>query len=215
MDGDIQYGIGIKIAIINFLMVHMMSLSRVQEHLMGLIGRAISEAMMLKYILQMHLALDSWEGKSIEQLLKVPVIHCDETSIRINGKKQWIHVYSYGDISLQFIHSKRGSEAVDDINILPLYGGIIVHDCWAIYFKYGNVKHALCGGHILRELRCIEECDGHGWAMMMKDLLKEAAGVVASRKSRILTSEEYTKFKKRYRNFKICAYRTPCLSRTG
>ena len=194
MDGDTQYGVGIKTAIINYLMVQMMSLGRVQEHLMGLIGRAISEATMLKYVLQMHLSLATWECKSIEQLLKAPVIHCDETSIRINGKKQWLHVYSHGDISLQFIHSRRGSEAVDAINILPRYGGIIVHDCWATYFKYGNVRHALCGGHILRELRYIEECDGHGWAMMMKDLLKEA-----SRKSRVLTSEEYIKLEERYR----------------
>src|SRR3989339_448524 len=166
MDGDTQYGVGIKTAIINYLMVQMMSLGRVQEHLMGLIGRAISEATMLKYVLQMHLSLATWECKSIEQLLKAPVIHCDETSIRINGKKQWLHVYSHGDISLQFIHSRRGSEAVDAINILPRYGGIIVHD---------------------------------GWAMMMKDLLKEAAEIVASRKSRVLTSEEYIKLEERYR----------------
>ncbi|OFZ65432.1 MAG: hypothetical protein A2577_18290 [Bdellovibrionales bacterium RIFOXYD1_FULL_36_51] len=45
------------------------------------------------------------------------------------------NIYTYGDISLQFIHSKRSSEAVDEINTFPRYGGTIVHDCWAMIMK--------------------------------------------------------------------------------
>ena len=50
MDGKIQYGMGIKASIIDFLMVQMVSLERVQEHFKGLIGRFISQAIMLKYM---------------------------------------------------------------------------------------------------------------------------------------------------------------------
>jgi len=202
MDGKLQYGIGIKAAIINYIMVQMFSYERCSEHFKGLIGRFISQATMLKYIMSFYLSLTKWEAEKIKELLKMPVIHVDETSIRINKVNYWIHVYTYGNISLQFIHRQRGIEAVGDIGIIPKYGGIIVHDCWATYFSYKNVGHALCGSHILRELRYIMECDksGASWAMMMKELLKEAGEVVGARpENQILYTKEYEMLEARYR----------------
>ncbi len=202
IDGKLQYGIGIKAAIINYIIVQMFSYERCSEHFKGLIGRFISQATMLKYIMSFYLSLVKWEAEKIKELLKVPVIHVDETSVRINKITYWIHVYTYGNISLQFIHKSRGIEAVDDIGIIPKYGGIIVHDCWATYFSYKNVGHALCGSHILRELRYTMECEDYGasWAMMMKELLKEAGEVVAGRIGiQILYVKEYKILQKKYR----------------
>lgn len=203
MDGEVQYGIGIKSAIINYLMVQMFSYERCAEHFKGLIGRLISQATMLKYVFNFYLSLASWEAEKIKELLKMPVIHVDETSIRINKQKYWIHVYSFGNISLQFIHKARGCEAVNDIGIIPRFKGIIVHDCWATYFSYKNVGHALCGSHILRELRYVMDCDpgNAGWVLMMKELLQEAGEVVASRSNttKVLAGSEYEMLEKKYR----------------
>jgi transposase len=200
MDGKLQYGAGVRSAIINYLMVQMMSLERVEEHFKGLIGKIISQATMLKYVFQFYLSLETWEEEQIEKLIKMPVIHVDETSLRVNKLNHWLHVYTYGDISLQFVHPKRGIDAVDDIGIIPKYGGIIVHDCWATYFAYKNVDHALCGSHILRELKFIEECNYYSWAQMMKELLKEAGEVIANREDKqVLTSKEFKMLQERYR----------------
>lgn len=202
IDGKLQYGIGIKAAIINYIIVQMFSYERCSEHFKGLIGRFISQATMLKYIMSFYLSLAKWEAEKVKELLKMPVIHVDETSVRINKATYWIHVYTYGNISLQFIHRSRGAEAVNDIGIIPKYGGIIVHDCWATYFSYKNVGHALCGSHILRELRYTMESEEYGasWAMMMKELLKEAGEVVAGRTGiQILFSEEYKMLQMKYR----------------
>jgi len=200
MDGELQYGIGVRAAIINYLFVQMMSLERIQEHFKGLIGRFISQATMLKYVFQFYQALEEWENRQLEKLLRKSVIHVDETSIRVNKVNYWIHVYTSEEISLQFVHEKRGAEAVDDINIIPRYGGTIVHDCWATYFSYDGVGHALCGSHLLRELKYIEECDHYGWAMMMKELLKEAAEVISARPEKpMLTKEEYKGLETRYK----------------
>ena len=108
IDGKIQYGNGIKAAIINFLMIQMMSLVRVQEHFKGLTGRFISRSVMLKYIEHFSLSLKEWEDKMVEELLKSPVIYVDETSMRVNKKNHWVHNYSAGDITLQFVHPSRG-----------------------------------------------------------------------------------------------------------
>jgi len=56
LQGPIQYGLGIKAYILNLLITQMVSLNRVQKLLKTLIGRSISEAVMLKYILQLHQA---------------------------------------------------------------------------------------------------------------------------------------------------------------
>lgn len=201
MDGKIQYGDGIKAAIINFLAVQMMSLERVQEHFKGIIGRFISQAVMLKYLAQMSASLKEWEEKQIERLLSSPVMYCDETSMRVDKVNHWVHSYSYGDITLKFIHPKRGIDAIEDINIIPRYGGILMHDCWASYLAYDDNEHALCGGHLLRELKFIEDSTGDKWATKMKKILQDAAETVAKRtKTRVLTTKEYDRLQSRYRN---------------
>jgi hypothetical protein len=43
---------------------------------------------MLKYILQLHQALESWEQAAIETLLAAPVMHVDETSLRLPNTKR-------------------------------------------------------------------------------------------------------------------------------
>ena len=62
-------------------------------------------------------------------------IHVDETSLRVDKKNHWIHVYSSGDITIKFLHQKRGKEAIEFIGVIPLYGGIIIHDCWAFFLS--------------------------------------------------------------------------------
>jgi hypothetical protein len=200
MDGKVQYGNGIKATILNFLMVQMMSFERVQEHINGIIGRFISQAVMLKYVAQLSDGLKEWEEKQIAKLLASPVIHCDETSLRVNKLNHWIHSYSYEDTTLLFVHPKRGTEAINDINIIPQYGGTLVHDCWASYLSYNNTGHALCGGHLLRELKFVEDSVKHPWASKMKKLLQDACHLVNKRsQTKKLTSKEYKKLQSKYR----------------
>jgi transposase len=121
-------------------------------------------------MLALHLALERWERMAIERLLTQPVMHVDETSIRVEKHNHWIHVCSGGDITLKFVHEKLGLEAMAAIGIIPRYGGVIVHDCWASYLSYAHCGHGLCGAHLLRELAFIVEANGYAWAKNMKRL---------------------------------------------
>ncbi|MBF0315759.1 MAG: hypothetical protein HQK52_20225, partial [Oligoflexia bacterium] len=42
-----------------------------------------------------------------------------ETSVKVNKVNYWIHSYSAGDLTLQFVHANRGTEAINDIGIIP------------------------------------------------------------------------------------------------
>lgn len=199
LSGPVQYGLGVKAYVLNLLTTQMVSLNRAQTLLKTLIGRAISEATMLKYVWQLHQALEQWEQAAIESLLAAPVMHVDETSLRLNKKNHWVHVYSAGDITLKRCHPKRGAQAIDDIHIIPRYGGVIVHDCWASYFKYPGCDNALCGSHLLRELEFVIESNGYAWARLMKRLLQHTCATVSARGARALSEREYAALQKRYR----------------
>ena len=200
MPGPLQYGEGIKSYVINLLTSQMVSLKRVQQSIKTLIGQVIAEATLLKYVLQLHHSLECWEKSAIEKILTMPSMHVDETSLRVDRKNYWIHVCSAGEITLKFLHPNRGREAIEAIGVIPRYGGVVIHDCWASYLTYDHCGHGLCGSHLLRELTFIVEANGYAWADNMKRLLRETCVIVAKRDSKNLTPEEYANLQKRYRN---------------
>ncbi len=81
--------------------------------------------------MRLHTALALWENNTTIQLMTSPSTHTDETSLRVDKQNHWIHLYSAGDLTLKFLHRKRGKEAMGDIAIIPNYGGVMTHDCWA------------------------------------------------------------------------------------
>ena len=197
--GPLQYGAGIKAYVLNLVIAQMVSLQRVQQVIQSLIGLMISEATILKYVWQLHQALARWEQSAIEQLLTLPALHVDETSLRVDKHNHWIHVCSGGDITLKFVHEKRGLEAMTAIGIIPRYGGVLIHDCWASYLSYDHCGHGLCGAHLLRELAFIHESNGYAWAKNLRRLLQKTCRLVARRPHKRLTPRDYERLQKHYR----------------
>ena len=200
MHGPLQYGDGLKAFVINLLVCQMVALNRVQKLVKSMIGDVISEATLLKFVLRLYQALETWELDAIEQILKAPAINVDETSLRVDKKNHWLHVYSAGDITLKFLHRKRGKAAIEAIDIIPRYGGKIIHDCWASYLSYLHCGHGLCGSHLLRELTFIFEANGYAWARNMKRLLQETCIKVSKSEEKKLTDKDLVNLQKRYRN---------------
>ena len=200
MHGPLQYGNGLKAYIINLVICQMVALNRVQKMVKSMIAVTLSEATLLKYILRLYEVLADWEVNAIEKLLLMPAINVDETSLRVDKKKQWIHVYSGREITVKLLHPKRGRKAIEDFNIIPRYSGAIIHDCWPAYLSYNNCEHGLCGSHLLRELAFVIESNGYAWAKNMKRLLKDACEIVANRKNKKMSKKQYANLQKRYRN---------------
>ena len=199
MHGPLQYGGGLKAFVINLLVCQRVALNRVQKRVKAMMGVVISEASLLKFVLRLHQALEAWDIQTTEQLLKAPAINVDETSFRVNKKNHWIHVYSSGAITLKFLHRKRGTEAIEAINIIPRYGGTIIHDCWSSYLAYHHCGHGLCGSHLLRELTFIVDTNGTTWARHMKRLLHQTCAKVSKAKEKKLTDKDWANLQKRYR----------------
>ena len=198
--GPLQYGPGLKAYAINLIVCQMVALGRAQKLVNSMMGIVLSEATLLRFVWRLHQALESWEQTATEQLLKAPAIHVDETSLRVDKKNHWIHVYAAGEWTLKRLHRKRGLEAINHINIIPRYGGVIIHDCWASYLSYDHCGHGLCGSHLLRDLTFIVESNGYPWARNMKRLLQETCRKVATAEDKKLNDKAYANLQKRYRN---------------
>jgi transposase len=199
MPGPLQYGNGLKAYLINLMVGQMMPLARTRSLTEALLGERLSESTLLNAIAKLDQALEPWEQQARDYLLQQPAMHVDETGFRVEGKNHWIHVHAAGNVTLKLLHRRRGREAIEDTGILPLYGGAIIHDCWASYFAYEDCTHGLCGSHLLRELTFVVDAHGYSWARNMKRLLKDTAATVAKRQQKCLDANELAKLQKRYR----------------
>ena len=60
-----------------------------------------------------------------QKLHKNPVVHCDETGLRVNGKLHWVHMISTSGLTYYALSEKRGKQAMDEIGFLAFYRGSI------------------------------------------------------------------------------------------
>ena len=144
--------------------------NRCCELLSDVYGCEISPATLIRAENECFEGLEEFENVIKDALLQSPVIHCDETGQKIKGMRNWLHVACTAKMTYYFTHPKRGSEAMDDMGILPNYNGVIVHDFWKAYYKY-LCDHGLCDIHLLRELTNISENYEQEWSVMMAVLL--------------------------------------------
>jgi transposase len=105
------------------------------------------------------------------------LIHVDETSTNVAGKKCWLHVACTDALTAYYRHDSRGRVAVDAFGVLPEFHGTLVHDCLSVYdvSAYPDMAHALCGAHIARELTAAAETHpGAAWPGAALDALHRA-----------------------------------------
>ena len=133
-----------------------------------------------------------------QHIIESSVVNFDETGSKVNGEKRWLHVAGTPNLTYYKIHPKRGSEAMDEMDILPHFDGTAVHDFWRPYFKY-DCKHGLCNAHHLRELIFVYEQQGQVWAKHMIDCLLDIKKAVdeAKRFTDSLPEEQIGEFEER------------------
>lgn len=111
--------------------------------------------------------LDAFLDTVHDQLIASPLVHFDETGARVAGRTRWLHCASSEQLTFYAVHDRRGTEGIDHCGVMPAYRGIAVHDGWPQYRSYGQVTHALCNAHHLRELLSVIETDAQeqSWAV--------------------------------------------------
>ena len=195
--GPVQYGPRIRAMVVYLRDVQMLPFQRLTDFCGDVLGVGICTRSVETARKQVHETLAPFEQTIRAQLRNAAALHADETGLRVNGKLHWFHSLSTESLTLYQAHPKRGGEAIEANGIIPVYQGVLVHDCWSPYFHYGGA-HALCGAHLLRELTGICENEGHRWAQELSCLLEMISQTSAASDASSLTPELAEWFEQTY-----------------
>ncbi len=168
----IQYGPSIKAALVYLTQYQHLPMKRCTQVMQDLFGVVMSPASVHAAIADMHTAVSPIVEVLKESMLHAPVLHLDETGMRVGKKLNWMHSVSTVDAVVYEVHARRGYEAMVTCNLLPQYKGIAVHDGWSSYYRF-DTTHALCNAHHLRELEFVFDSTKQQWAHDMMHLLVE------------------------------------------
>ena len=197
VDANLQYGNNVKAHTVYLSQYQLLPFERIREYLTDQIKLPISTGSIVKFNQEAYEKLKGFDNKVQEKLIQSEIVHADETSININGKKQWLHSNSNPQWTYLYPHQKRGKEAMDEMGVLPGYKGVLVHDHWKPYYRYQDITHSLCNAHHLRELEGVWEQDKKKWAKDMQELLL-AIKKDLEEKGGVFTKKQETKWRKKY-----------------
>ena len=170
---------------------------RIREMSEEMFGYAVSEATLQSAREELYQKLEPFEQQLVKILPLEPVLHADETSVRINQVNYWLHVLCTPRLTFLAIHSGRGKEALEAIGIIPRFTGWLMHDFLALYLSYDQCQHTFCKSHLCRELVFIFEQHHQPWADDLRKLFLEMLQFVQDLKARNTAADE-----KEYRRWK-------------
>jgi transposase len=192
----VQYGNSVKAHAVYFSQYQLIPYNRVEEHFKDWLNLSISTGSIYNFNLDVYNRLELFEQILKKQLLSEKFLHVDETGINIGGKRKWLHCVSNLLWTYYYPHERRGTEAMDEMGVLPTFKGLLCHDHWKPYYKY-SCTHCLCNAHHLRELQRAFEIDSYKWAKNMMSLLLEASHATIDAGGQ-LAAKDSKKYRNRY-----------------
>jgi len=193
----VQYGPNLKANAVYMSQYQLIPYDRVRDHFQDQMHIPVSAGSVFNFNKEAYAGLDAFGQWAKTQLAQSDLMHADETGINIGGKRHWLHCASSTSLTWFHPHAKRGTEAMDEIGILPFFKGVLCHDHWKPYYQYG-CTHALCNAHHLRELERAWEQDHQQWAKEMQTLLINLAKAVEDAGG-CLPPDEAKRWRRRYR----------------
>jgi transposase len=167
----VQYGPGVRALVTMLSVDHKMPLEPISQLFEDLFGYDLNSGTVLEALERGHEPAAPLEEATKTRLLEEEVVHFDETGIRVAGKLYWLHTAATSSDTPWFVHEKRGEEALRSApSVSKDFKGTAMHDCGASYFKFTDARHVLCGAHLLRELKGLQE-SGSLWAEEMHEFL--------------------------------------------
>ena len=192
-----QYSVDLKAHAVYMSQYQLIPYGRTAQQINDASEISVSTGSIYNFNCEAYNMLADFQKWLISTQTEASILHADETGANINGKNHWLHSLSNKVSTYFHIDEKRGSTAMDTMNVLPNFQGTLCHDHWKPYYKYQCV-HALCNAHHLRELKRAYEQDNQQWAKSLELLLLEMNAAVNASSTGMLTEDEIKDYEKRY-----------------
>lgn len=169
------FGPGIVSLVVYLHACQMISFSRLVEMLKGLFGLTLSEGAIANMLARAAGPFAA-EARRIEKAVRSsPVIHCDETSARVEGVTCWQWVFGTATAIFHRIAASRGAAVVTTF----LEGS--VPEVWVsdrLGSQMGHAKaHQVCLAHLLRDAQYAIDAGDTVFAPGFRHLLKRACAI--------------------------------------
>lgn len=196
----IQYGQSIKAHAVYLSQFQLIPYERVADYFINEASIPISVGSLFNFNQEAYDLLEGFDAIAKQNLIQASLVHADETGINVNGQRIWLHNASNERWTYFYPHQKRGSEAMDEIGILPHFRGRLIHDHWKPYYIYQDCEHGLCNAHHIRELEwVIEHHPQYTWAKSLQDLLLEINEAVNKTEQNCLDEVTANRYRMHYR----------------
>jgi transposase len=199
----VQYGTTVKAHAVYMSQFQLIPYDRMTEYFADQLDIPVSAGSLFNFNRQAYELLEQFDELAKQKLIESRLAHADETGVNINGDRLWLHCFSNDLWTYLYPHSKRGTEAMNEIGILPIFEGLLCHDHWKPYYRYDCI-HCLCNAHHIRELTRAFEQDNQAWAKQMRELLETINRKVLD-SGGVLSSYMQRKFIKQYRKILAAA----------
>lgn len=131
-----QYGNSIKTQAVYLSQYQLIPYDRVRDHFADQLLIPLSASTIHNFNRRAFDKLEAFDSWVKYQLTHSALLHVDETGINVNGKRHWLHCASNLEYTYYYPHERRGTEAMDEINILPQFIGVLCHDHWKPYYTH-------------------------------------------------------------------------------
>ena len=154
----VQYGSTCKAHAVYLSQYQLLPYARVCELFSDQLGIPLSSGTLAHFNREAADRLVRFEQQLKARLSRQHLLHVDETGVNIDGQRVWLHTAGNAQLTHYAVHGKRGQDAMDAIDILPHFNGVLCRDHWKPYYRYTARQHALCNSHHLRKLqRAVEQ----------------------------------------------------------
>jgi transposase len=119
IEAPAQYGPRYRGLMVCFNNRQFIPYDRLTEVSEDVFGQPLSEATVVAANQRVYVNLAPFEQEVQVLLPQAPLVHADESGLRVAGKLHWLHVVGTPCLTFYGVHPKRGTDAMDEFDILP------------------------------------------------------------------------------------------------
>lgn len=118
----------------------------------ALFGIDLTRGASAQVVLRAAQRLEPAHQEIIEEIKNSERLNLDETGWRVGGRPAWLHVWVSDRATCYAVDPRRSADALEGVLGID-WEGVLVHDGYSTYDRFGEAIHQQCIFHILRRAR--------------------------------------------------------------
>ncbi len=119
----VQYGVNLKAFLVYLCVYPLLPYDRASEMVSDLFGHPVSPVTVVSAVNECSQNLTGVEENIRKLLQNAPILHVDETSMRVKDTRHWLHVASTDLLTYYGCNQNRGAKVTNAMRILPEFQG--------------------------------------------------------------------------------------------